>query len=366
MVVAEPLSVLDGPPTPWNAPPELLEQWLSFESPHDAVQLWLLHRERPRADELLMSRGFSPGSIRAWIAGARVHERLFEHAGVEGDAQGVFAELGVDDPLIGPDARVMVHMHPESMEQKRWWALVMARQGPPFTAHEQEVVAASLRLWQASFNRPEEPGMARLIAGADGRLIHADPACRLLLLRHGVSVQRLLDQIREIREQRWLEIQDNERHDIVIEIGDETKWILFHRERAVDLPEAGNWRIEVRPLQKSELPPVGALADERTAKAIAYIHDHYAESPSLADIARFVHVSPFHFHRMFTRQVGISPKHYLQMKQLQVARWRLRSQRTPIGQVAIDAGFASHGHFTSTFRRVVGVSPTTYREHAAK
>ena len=100
----------------------------------------------------------------------------------------------------------------------------------------------------------------------------------------------------------------------------------------------------------------------RIARAIAYLHDVYPESPSLAQISKQAHMSPFHFHRLFSRQAGISPKHYLQKKQLQVAKWLLRSSKHSIGSIAAHTGFASHGHFTSTFHRLVGVSPTEYRQ----
>jgi AraC family transcriptional regulator, regulatory protein of adaptative response / methylated-DNA-[protein]-cysteine methyltransferase len=107
---------------------------------------------------------------------------------------------------------------------------------------------------------------------------------------------------------------------------------------------------------------VGIVSDPRIAQAIAYIHENFDSSPSLTDIARHVHVSPFHFHRLFSKQVGASPKHYLQKKQLQMARWWLRRTNTAIANVAKQAGFSSHGHFTSTFHRVVGKSPSEYRE----
>ena len=84
-------------------------------------------------------------------------------------------------------------------------------------------------------------------------------------------------------------------------------------------------------------------------QALAYIHENYHLAPSLSDVARAVSVSPFHFHRLFTAQVGVSPKHYLQGRQLQMARWLLGRGSVPIGTIAQRTGFSSHGHFTSTF-----------------
>jgi len=139
-------------------------------------------------------------------------------------------------------------------------------------------------------------------------------------------------------------------------------WVCFRRCRAVEGPGHEHWYLEVRSLEPDELTTVGLVADPRIAQALAFIHEQFAQAPSLADISRHVHVSPFHFHRLFTRQVGISPKHYLQRKQLQVAKWLLRQGGVPIATIAVRTGFSSHGHFTSTFHRLVGVSPSEYRE----
>jgi AraC-like DNA-binding protein len=149
-----------------------------------------------------------------------------------------------------------------------------------------------------------------------------------------------------------------------VELDQQPYWINFRRSRAVSGGQSEYWYIELRPLEANELPTVGVVEDSRIAQAIAYLHEEYPRSPSLAQVARAVHTSPFHFHRLFSRYVGVSPKQYLQRKQLQVAKWMLRATRLPIGTIATRSGFASHGHFTSTFHRIIGVSPSDYRDSA--
>ena len=139
-------------------------------------------------------------------------------------------------------------------------------------------------------------------------------------------------------------------------------WVRFNRKRLIDLPLAEHWYLELYPLEEGELVTIGSIEDERVARAIGYIHETFQEAPSLAEMARAMHVSPFHFHRLFTQSLGISPKHYLQQKQLQVAKWLLCTSREPISTLAARTGFASHGHFSSTFQRLVGKSPSQYRE----
>ncbi|MEO0491344.1 MAG: AraC family transcriptional regulator, partial [Cyanobacteria bacterium J06659_2] len=52
---------------------------------------------------------------------------------------------------------------------------------------------------------------------------------------------------------------------------------------------------------------------ERIAEAISYIADSVADQPSLDEIATHVHLSPFHFQRLFCRWAGTTPKRFLQV-----------------------------------------------------
>ncbi len=120
--------------------------------------------------------------------------------------------------------------------------------------------------------------------------------------------------------------------------------------------------LEFRPTDAEDPPAVGLLEDSRVARAAAYLADNYQQSPSLNTVADVVETSAFHFHRLFSRAMGVSPKHFLLRTQLMIAKWLLRSTSTPIGTIATETGFSSHGHFPATFHRIVGGSPSTYRD----
>ncbi|RYG51075.1 MAG: AraC family transcriptional regulator, partial [Chitinophagaceae bacterium] len=51
---------------------------------------------------------------------------------------------------------------------------------------------------------------------------------------------------------------------------------------------------------------------QRIAAAIEYISDNHLLQPSLEEVAKQVGISPFHFHKIFARWAGISPKKFLQ------------------------------------------------------
>ncbi len=258
----------------------------------------------------------------------------------------------------------MVHMLPESLSQRRWWWLAVGGR-KPFTAYQQEVASLMLRQWQTQFNCLAEPGSGRLLIGHDGRLIHADPWTQVQLAQSPHILQQLRDTLYPVASQRWGNNACKQLRDFATDLNSKPYWVCFHQSQAqADDDTSRHWYVELRPLEPEDLPTIGSIEDRRVAQSIAYIHDYYHQSPSLAQVAGAVSVSPFHFHRLFTKHVGISPKHYVQRKQLQVAKWLLRSSRFSIGTVASRSGFASHGHFTSTFQRVVGMTPRQYREQS--
>ena len=59
---------------------------------------------------------------------------------------------------------------------------------------------------------------------------------------------------------------------------------------------------------------------ERIKAAIGYIHDNFKMQPELEKVAAFVHLSPFHFQRLFTDWAGVSPKKFLQYTSIQYAK----------------------------------------------
>lgn len=98
----------------------------------------------------------------------------------------------------------------------------------------------------------------------------------------------------------------------------------------------------------------------RIEKAIGYLTDHFKEQPDLAAIAASVHMSPFHFQRIFTDWVGISPKKFLQYLTLDYLRERLADTKNMM-DAAEDAGLSSQSRVHDLFVSIEGVSPQQYK-----
>jgi AraC family transcriptional regulator len=86
-----------------------------------------------------------------------------------------------------------------------------------------------------------------------------------------------------------------------------------------------------------------------------------ADKLSLSDIAARVHASPFHLARMFRASTGFSIHEYRNQLRLRYALDRVCEQGTDLSSIAVELGFGSHSHFTDSFRRVFGITPSKVR-----
>lgn len=323
----------------------------------------LLQAENPRLDEFLMCDGLVESSLVAWARGGGRRDPVFQSAVRHGRGEGMASESGLRlaRAAAADSPHVLWVAVPEALDGRQRWCGVFLKGDGAFTPSEREALEQLMLLWKAKFNNPDERGLSYAIVGSDQRLIHSDPACRLEFLSAGIEARAVIAELSAVRSQRWPTDEGDRAHDAALMIGSQPTWVCFRSSRAVADKDARFQVIELRPLEADELPAVGVLEDPRVAEALGYLHDRFDKGPTLTHLAELVDVSPFHFHRVFTKHVGVSPKQYQLMKQLQVARWRLRCGREAIGSIAESVGFANHAHFTSTFRRLLGVSPTEYQ-----
>jgi AraC family transcriptional regulator of adaptative response/methylated-DNA-[protein]-cysteine methyltransferase len=94
----------------------------------------------------------------------------------------------------------------------------------------------------------------------------------------------------------------------------------------------------------------------RVAAAIEYLDHHARDQPSLDDVAKAVGLSPYHFHRMFRRWAGTTPKRFLQLVTLEDAKRRLEESRSVL-HTSFDVGLSGPGRLHDLFVTLDGVTP---------
>src|SRR5215467_7403580 len=87
----------------------------------------------------------------------------------------------------------------------------------------------------------------------------------------------------------------------------------------------------------------------------------YREPLDVDALARAARLSPAHFSREFRRAFGEPPHRYLLTRRLERAASLLRTTDRSVADICFTVGLRSVGSFTTSFRRVYGMSPTTYR-----
>jgi AraC-like DNA-binding protein len=87
----------------------------------------------------------------------------------------------------------------------------------------------------------------------------------------------------------------------------------------------------------------------------------FREPLDVPALARAAYLSPAHFSREFRRVFGETPHQYLLTRRLERAAALLRNTDRSVAEICFTVGLRSVGSFTTSFRRVYGLSPTAYR-----
>jgi len=123
-------------------------------------------------------------------------------------------------------------------------------------------------------------------------------------------------------------------------------------------------RAETRALA-AKLPAVKASTREELWRRIQRgrnaIEGSLGKPLDLNQVAREATLSPFHFHRGFTRLFGETPHAYLTRRRMEQAAGLLQSTEMPVMEVCLACGYQSPGAFSTVFRKHAGMSPTDFR-----
>ena len=99
----------------------------------------------------------------------------------------------------------------------------------------------------------------------------------------------------------------------------------------------------------------------RIAEAIAYIRTNFKEQPSLNDIAESVHLSPYHFQRLFTDWAGVSPKKFMQYISIEYAKQILKDKQTTLFDTAHQTGLSGTSRLHDLFINIEGMTPGEFK-----
>ncbi len=102
----------------------------------------------------------------------------------------------------------------------------------------------------------------------------------------------------------------------------------------------------------------------RMEKAILFLEQNYHRQPELREVAESIHLSEFHFQRLFRRWAGISPKRFIQYMTLEHAKRLLDASRSVL-DAAYDAGLSSPGRLHDLFVNIEAMTPGDYKSQGA-
>lgn len=99
----------------------------------------------------------------------------------------------------------------------------------------------------------------------------------------------------------------------------------------------------------------------RIEKAIQYLEENFQRQPELDEVAEKIHLSPFHFQRIFTDWAGISPKRFLQFLTVDFLKTKLEQSKN-IVEAADAAGLSSQSRVYDLFTTLEAVTPHEYKQ----
>ena len=99
----------------------------------------------------------------------------------------------------------------------------------------------------------------------------------------------------------------------------------------------------------------------RIAEAIDYIKNNFKAQPNLDEIASKVHLSPFHFQRLFSEWAGTTPKKFLQYISVEHAKTLLTHRQATLFDTALETGLSGTSRLHDLFINIEGMTPAEFK-----
>ena len=103
------------------------------------------------------------------------------------------------------------------------------------------------------------------------------------------------------------------------------------------------------------------LPGSRLRRVTEYIQAHLDQHLTLAHLGAVVFMSPYHFARLFQHSTGLPPHRFVVRARIDHAATLLATPALSIARISQTVGFRTPSHFSTVFRRLMGVTPRAYR-----
>lgn len=100
---------------------------------------------------------------------------------------------------------------------------------------------------------------------------------------------------------------------------------------------------------------------QRIELAIGYIRENFRQQPNLDEVAEHVHLSPYHFQRMFSDWAGVSPKKFLQYISTAHAKRLLKEEQVTLFEASYETGLSGTSRLHDLFINIEGMTPAEYK-----
>lgn len=101
-------------------------------------------------------------------------------------------------------------------------------------------------------------------------------------------------------------------------------------------------------------------------KGLAYIHENYHQSINLHTLCEHLNLNACYFCVLFKNQTQMTFSQYLNRMRINESKKRLETTSDSIIDVSLAVGFNNHNHFSATFKKLTGMTPTAYRQQFKK
>jgi AraC-like DNA-binding protein len=115
------------------------------------------------------------------------------------------------------------------------------------------------------------------------------------------------------------------------------------------------------PPSRAGRPALGGLAPGGLRRVRDAIDERLASGFTLRELAAIAGLSEGHFARAFKQSVGLPPHRYLMRRRVHAAAEMIQRTQTSLSEISLDVGFADQSHFTRTFAREMGETPSAFR-----